>query len=121
MPKSKSRSRSKSKSGYYLRKGYTRKDGTRVKATWVKLPGKGRSRGRKTGGKFSRSRGYKPWITRKGKLGGEGFLSKSASTQHKILDKCVKDWGYRSCLGSVMVLSRNKDIKVKYGAKLNAL
>jgi hypothetical protein len=111
----------KTKRGYYWRKGYTRSDGTRVKGTWVRLPGRGRSRGRKTGGPYSRAKGYKPWITREGKLGGAGFLEKSASAQHKLLDKCVKKYGYRSCLGSVMVLNRNKDIKRKHGKKLTAL
>jgi len=63
----------------------------------------------------------KQWITRSGKLGGRGFLSKSASTQHSILSKCVKTYGYRSCLGSVMVLSRNRSIDRSHGIKINSL
>jgi hypothetical protein len=102
----------------YRRKSYTRSDGTRVKSSVVHAKGSGRSRGRKTGGRF---KSKKSWITREGKLGGSGFLSKSASVQHKLLDKCVKKYGYRSCLGSVMVLNRNKTIKAKYGKKLKAL
>jgi hypothetical protein len=104
------------------RKSYIRKDGTRVKATTVRVKSSGRGRGNKTkSAKFSRSKGYKPWIKRKGKLGGKGFLSKSPSEEHKLLDKCVKKYGYRSCLGSVMVLSRSRAIQRSHGRKLNSL
>ena len=61
------------------------------------------------------------WITRKGKLGGKGFLSKSVSAQHRLLNKCVRGYGYRSCLGSVMVLNRNSVIRRKHGAKIDKL
>lgn len=62
-----------------------------------------------------------PWIHRNGKLGGKGFLSKPVSTQHSLLTKCVREYGYRSCLGSVMVLSRNRSIQRSHSAKINSL
>ncbi len=43
-------------------------------------------------------------IKRPGKLGGKGFMSKSVEQQHRILNGCVSRYGYRSCLGSVMLL-----------------
>lgn len=60
-------------------------------------------------------------ITRKGKLGGAGFLSKPVDTQKKILDRCVAQYGYRSCLGSVMVLERIPKTEAKYGPRLKTL
>ena len=113
--------------GYY-RKAYTRADGTRVKGAWVpattfkikNVGSKGvRSRGAKQGS-FSKKKGYKPWITREGKLGGPGYFSKSAAQRHKILNQCVKGYGYRSCLGSLMVLNRSSTLKSKYGRTINA-
>ena len=42
--------------------------------------------------------------TRPGKLGGPGYLKKSAATRHRLLAKCVSGYGYRSCLGSIQAL-----------------
>jgi len=70
---------------------------------------------------MARKRSRSPWIRRTGKLGGKGFLSKSPTTQRKILSGCVKKYGYRSCLGSVMVLNRNRSIRSKHGSKINSL
>lgn len=66
-----------------------------------------RTRGVKTmRGPYPERRGYAPWITRKGKL-GKGFLTTmTAAERKKALDKCVRDYGYQSCLGSIMVLER---------------
>lgn len=66
---------------------------------------------------------YYNWIQRKGKMGGKGFLTTfSKAKQHKTIDNCVKEHGYRSCLGSIMVLSRNKKyINKKYGPEINDL
>lgn len=61
------------------------------------------------------------WITRPGKLGGIGFLSKSPQVQHRLLNKCVDEYGYRSCLGSLMVLNRNRSIKRRHGKKIDKL
>lgn len=63
----------------------------------------------------------KPWITRKGKLGGRDFLTKSIAEQHRLLDNCVRNYGYKSCLGSVQVLSRSRSIKRRHGPKINSL
>ena len=60
-------------------------------------------------------------ITRPGKLGGAGFLSKSKAAQEKILRGCVTEYGYRSCLGSVMILERIPDIQNRWGARLAGL
>jgi len=108
-------------------KPYTRKDGTKVRGHWVSAttfkrkdvgsPGV-RSRGAKSG-KYSKKKGYKPWITREGKLGGKGYLSKSTVSRRRILNRCVKNWGYRSCLGSIMVLNRSSTLRRKYGRKLD--
>lgn len=109
----------------YRRKGYTKSDGTRVKGSLVrghsmKTHGSRRSRGSKHG-PYSSKRGYQPWITRSGKLGGPGFLSRPVEEQKSILDSCVRRDGYRSCLDSVLVLSRNKSINRKHGSKIRQL
>lgn len=75
---------------------------------------------RRSPSKRRRSKSSK-WITRPGKLGGPGFLSKPSSEQHRLLNKCVKEYGYRSCLGSIMVLQRSRAINSAYGSKLNSL
>ncbi len=79
-----------------------------------------RSRRRKSPSKRRRSKSSQ-WITRPGKLGGPGFLSKPSSEQHRLLNKCVREYGYRSCLGSIMVLQRSRAINSAHGAKLNSL
>ena len=81
----------------------------------------GRSRGRKTGGPFSRKKGYKPWITKSGKLGGPGFLERPRHEQLAILDACVPKYGYKSCLGSILVLNRSKKIKKSHGRELDLI
>jgi hypothetical protein len=92
----------------HWRKGYTRKDGTKVKGTWVTM--------KKSKKKSS------PWITRKGKLGGKGFLTeKTELSQKRLLTKCVNEYGYRSCLGSIMALERSSKIEKKYGKRLKEL
>ena len=65
-----------------------------------------------------RSKSHKPWITRPGKLGGPGFLKGSKTRQLRSLRNCVKKYGYRSCLGSIMVLERSQKIRQKYGLRL---
>lgn len=70
--------------------------------------------GRKTGGKSHH------WITRPGKLGGPGYLRRPAAARHKILDGCVKKYGYVSCLDSLMVLNRNREIKQLHGKEIDS-
>lgn len=67
----------------------------------------------------------KPWIQREGKLGGPGYTDRADKTRHAILKRCVEGgtmkldggtfdspaYGYRSCLGSLQVLLRNRDIE----------
>jgi|SRR5579871_5975743 hypothetical protein len=62
----------------------------------------------------------KKWITRKGKLGGPGYVHKPSTIRHGLLNTCVNKNGYRSCLGSIMALERNRTIESKYGTKLAA-
>jgi len=59
-------------------------------------------------------------ITRSGKLGGPGYLKKPAAERHKLLDKCVVKDGYHSCLGSILVLNENREIKALHGPKIIA-
>lgn len=68
----------------------------------------------------TKNRDSEEWIdpAREGKL-GEGFLTNMTFAEQKTaLRRCVKKWGYRSCLGSVMVLNRNQEIREKYGNKI---
>jgi hypothetical protein len=86
-----------------------------------------RSRSRRSRMKYSKFRSYSrgshssQWITRPGKLGGRGFLEKPVATQHKLLSKCVKEYGYRSCLGSIIVLTRNRRVDELHGPQLDSL
>jgi len=43
-------------------------------------------------------------IRRQGKLGGKGYTTKPWSERQPILDACVQQYGYRSCLSSIQVL-----------------
>jgi hypothetical protein len=43
-------------------------------------------------------------IRREGKLGGTGYTGRPWSERKPILDACVQQYGYRSCLGSIQVL-----------------
>lgn len=101
------------------RDAYTRSDGVRVGATEYCTEDQGKpgitSRGAK-GGPYA---GEKPWITREGKLGGSGYTKKPAKTRHAILNRCVEEYGYRSCLGSLEVLLRSEEIKGKTRKVIN--
>jgi hypothetical protein len=109
-----------------LRKSYFRKSPTTGKSVFVPVTsfrrvGTGRGRGvSNPHARFSRAKGYRSWITRKGKLGGPGYLHKPPSTRHELLSKCVHKHGYRSCLGSVMVLERPRATSFGNRAKLAA-
>lgn len=105
----------------YCVEPYTKTDGTEVEGycvpgTSYTMPDPGkpgrRSRGAKAG-PFSASKGYKPWIQREGKLGGPGYTERPQKQRREILAACVNEYGYRSCLGSVMVLMRNSEIAKK--------
>lgn len=62
----------------------------------------------------------KPWITRPGKLGGKGFLARPQSERRRILDNCVRRYGYRSCLGSLQVLEHNRAIAEAHSAEIDS-
>lgn len=38
--------------------------------------------------------------------------------RRKALDECVTRYGYRSCLGKITALERNRMIRQRYGSKL---
>lgn len=97
------------------RKSYLRKDGKRVKATSYKRKV---SVGRSRGSKYGKYKNETKWINRQGKLGGHGYLSKSEQERRRLLRRCVKKYGYKSCLGSIIALERSSIIKSKYGPKL---
>jgi hypothetical protein len=94
---------------------------------WNPPPSISRTRGvKKMKGPFSKAKGYKGWIQRRGKL-GEGFLTTmSTEERHKALDRCCTDFGYRSCLDSILVLERARKgprgkcegVGVRYATKL---
>ena len=98
------------------RKGYTTKRGTYVKPTKFKIKDPGRPGVRSFGaksatGKYAARRKMKPLITHEGTLGGAGYTKKSTATRHRLLSKCVKEFGYRSCLGKVQVLLISSTLK----------
>jgi len=95
---------------------YTRKDGTRVKGyctepTSFLIQDPGRP-GRDTrGAKAGPYKDDRAWIQREGKLGGPGYTRRSRSKRHALLDRCVGEYGYRSCQGSLQIILRNADVK----------
>lgn len=98
------------------RKGYTTKRGTHVKPTRFKMQDKGRPGVRSFGaksatGKYAKRAHMKPLITHEGSLGGPGYTKKAAKTRHALLTKCVKQDGYRSCLGKLQVLLMSSELK----------
>ncbi len=98
------------------RKGYTTKRGKYVKPARFKIKDQGRPGVRSFGaksatGKYAHRRKMKPLITHEGTLGGPGYTKKSQATRRRILAKCVKEFGYRSCLGKVQVLLISTAIK----------
>lgn len=109
----------------YKKHAYTTKKGTHVSATRVPpttfcAEDRGKPGRTSRGAKAGPHSGEAKWIQRKGKLGGAGYTEKSAASRHKILDACVKKYGYRSCLGSIMVLERDSEISSKAKAALKA-
>ena len=54
-----------------------------------------------------------PWIQREGKLGGPGYAERSDRERHHILKCAVDQFGYRSTLGSLLVLLRGKNVRGK--------
>lgn len=53
-------------------------------------------------------------VKRPGKLGGKGFATRPVAEQKTVLRACVREYGYRSCLGSLMFIHNiNKSPAVK--------
>jgi hypothetical protein len=77
--------------------------------------------GRRAAGARGPYQPERPWVTRPGKLGGKGFLTKPKREQQRLLDACVEEYGYRSCLGSITALERSTSIQSKYGKTLTRL
>ncbi len=76
------------------RKGYTRKDGTKVKGSTFCI---------KDQGKPGRGPDLVPEI-KEGTLGGPGYTKKKAAARHRLLSTCVKKYGYEKCLGKLNYL-----------------
>ena len=51
-----------------------------------------------------------PWIQRTGKLGGPGYTGKSDRERHFILNCAMDQFGYKSTLGSLLVLLRGRSV-----------
>jgi len=102
------------------RKGYTRKDGTRVKATTFLVKDRGAPGRRARGAKAGPFKDEKPWIGREGGLGGPGYTHKSERARREILRRKVARDGYRTVLGRVMVLERNTGISSEARRRLEA-
>jgi hypothetical protein len=76
------------------RKAYTRKDGTRVKATAYKMKDRG-----------AKGRGKKVIkIKKEGALGGAGYLKQTAAGRHQDLRRSVRSSDYRTTAGRVSAL-----------------
>lgn len=60
------------------------------------------------------------WLSHKGKLEGRGYLNKKQDRRRQILKSCVHRHGYRSCLGSLTALKRNRKTRNKYKAQLES-
>jgi len=81
---------------------------------------KGRKSGKRSGARMSaacpvpsvkRRTAKGPWIQRTGKLGGPGYTGKSDRERHFILNCAMDQFGYKSTLGSLLVLLRGKTSK----------
>lgn len=68
----------------------------------------------------SKKKSYKKWLTYKGKLGGPGYLTRSKDDREKLLKSCVYRHGYRSCLGSLTAMKRNKNTQQKFNPELES-
>lgn len=99
------------------RKGYTRKDGTRVRATTFKIKDPGKPGKTSRGAKAGPHRDELPWIGVEGGLGGPGFLSRPDAKRHTILREKVSKDGYRTVLGRLAVLERSSTISLAKRAK----
>jgi hypothetical protein len=112
--------------GYY-RRSFMRKGGIKVRGAYVRphrarLLSSGKSRGIKSPGRYSAKKGYSRWIKKQGKLGGSGFLTKFSRYQQKTsLDRCVGKYGYRSCLGSLLILKKPKNRNMVFEPVINDL
>lgn len=98
------------------RKGYTTKRGTHVKPARFKIEDKGRPGVRSFGaksatGKYAHRRTMKPLITGGTTLGGPGYTKKAEATRHRLLNECVKKFGYRSCLSKLQAVLISTAIK----------
>lgn len=100
----------------YTRKAYTDKRGrkvgkTRVPASSFCIEDQGRPGVRSFGAKQGKRKGTKPLIQKEGKLGGPGYTKKPVATRHRLLAKCVKRDGYKSCLGRLQAVLLSSELK----------
>lgn len=79
----------------------------------MKKRAKKRRRGRARGSIATRihmSKNLGAWIRRENKLGGPGYTSRPERTRHMLLRRSLEHFGYRSTLGSLLVLLRNSSM-----------
>lgn len=88
----------------YKRKGSKGRKGAKVKRSTFCVKDRGRKGKTSFGAEGGTKRGTRPLISKKGKLGGPGYTRKPASERHRLLDRCAKQYGYRSCLGTLQAL-----------------
>lgn len=75
------------------RKGYTRKDGTKVKGSTFKIKDRGKP-----------GRSPNKIKLKSGGLGGEGYAEKAERTRHSLLNKSIKRDGYATTMRRITAL-----------------
>lgn len=106
--------------GYCVKKSKKRK-GYCVKPTTYYIKDRGRPGKRSygaEGGTHPASEGYEPFIRHEGTL-GKGFLKTMTNKQREAaIDRCVKKYDYRTCLGKILVFNLSGPLRRKYGKQI---
>lgn len=107
----------KSKKGMIYIRGYTRKDGSKVRGHYAKDLGKP--------GRTPKSKRVLPKL-KKGEFHRYGYrLAKSSKSRHRALLKAVKSLGYTSVLRRLVVLrtytKSNRTLRMKYKKDIEGL
>lgn len=106
--------------GYCVKKSPKRK-GYCVKPTTYYIKDRGRPGKRSygaEGGTHPASEGYEPLIKHEGTL-GKGFLKTMTKKQREAaIDRCVKKYDYRTCLGKILVFNLSGPLRRRYGKQI---
>lgn len=108
----------KSMKGMIYIRGYTRRDGTRVKGHYAKDLGKP--------GRTPKGKRVLPKLKNKGELERYGYhLKKSSKVRHRVLLKAVKRLGYSTVIKRLVVLrsytKSNRTLRMKYKKDIEGL